>query len=114
MRFLQTHKSLLYTAAAVLSLCVLLAAARVFYQVLILEIHNRVSVGMSQRDVESRLGPPQAVTKRGEALQPPHVSGFTPEIENDHLVYTYRWYGAFVYVYFDARGKVKAYYVTHT
>jgi hypothetical protein len=76
-----------------------------------LQLHDRITIGMTSEDVAKRLGSPQRITRAGEALDPPHVSGFTPALENHNMVHTYYWRFEFVYVFFDKDNRVEAYYV---
>jgi hypothetical protein len=76
-----------------------------------LQLHDRITVGMTREDVVNRLGMPQRTSRCGEQLDPPHVSGFVPSLANQNVVYTYYWRLEFVYVFFDKDDCVQAYYV---
>ncbi len=104
------------TLAVLLGATTVLAAATLFgvfvlYRLWVLDIHNQIGAGMTIQDVTTRLGEPDRITKPGNPLDPPHVSGFTPDTENTNVVYTYFLRGVIVYVFFDEQDRVAVYYV---
>lgn len=66
---------------------------------------------MTSTDVESRIGKPYAKAANGKPLNPPHASGFVPNLKEWHYAYTYWMYGKVVYVFFDVKDRVIAFYV---
>lgn len=75
------------------------------------EFLAQVSVGMSRKDVEARIGPPDRVSLDVRKLDPPHVSGFTPDQPEFARCSVYiTMTGLFVYVFFDEHDRVTAVY----
>ena len=87
------------------------AAAYIAYQTKVNSISVQIGVGMTSRDVESRIGKPDARAAKGAQLNPPHASGFVPDIKEWQYAYTYWMYGKVVYVFFDEKDRVIAFYV---
>jgi hypothetical protein len=81
------------------------------YQTMVNSIPVQIGVGMSSKDVESRIGKPNARTTKGSKLNPPHASGFVPDIQEWQYAQTYWIYGKVVYVFFDEMDRVIAFYV---
>jgi len=105
-------KSWVYLSAVAVSLVIALVALVLAVDAHIsIEILNQVGVGMHSDDVRERLGQPSRVTMKGEALDPPHVSGFTPSARVRNEVWLYIKYRYLIYVYIDEDNLVQVVYV---
>lgn len=89
-----------------------LALAWMFKELSAIAIQNRITVGMTTSDVESRLGKPFRHWRRGDSSDPKWMSRPHPGRQDYDLAYVYVWrLVSYVHVLFDGQGNVITYYV---
>ena len=100
-----------YIFGSILVLVLLFGGFLYLDSLIVRRVKSQIYVGMPLYELTDLYGAPSRVTLKGQPLDPPHVSGFTPTTVVSNRAYTYFYYRLIIYVLIDSNDKVEAVFV---